>query len=563
MSASGPGPTVQTAWSVTRLALRRSRKGAGATTLMVSVHQICEASTPVIVGLALDDAIARGSVAGTWAWIALLAGIYVVLSACGNGAGPVGVRACTRAEHDVRQAVVARFLDPRGMKGERSTGEALSIASSDASEVGNSVHALASGVSGLAALGVATLALFVTSPLLGLVALVSVLVVVFVAPLLARPLQQRSAAQQEAAAQSAAVAVDLVEGLRVLGGIGAEQTAADRYREMSQVSRRARVRAGAAEALFEGVTSTIGGFLLVAVAAVGALLAMRGELTAGQLVAGVGLAQFLVGPVSRIAYAGALAATTYASARRIADLLNTDYAVGEPAADLPGAVPGQDGIALGVERVHGGHLRGLDLRVLMGEFVAMVVDDLGERLELLDLLARRHDPATGRVMVDGVPAEQYPLDDLRRRVVVVPHDASLFTEPVADILGPRPGPALVAARAEEVADSIRELGSLQGGRNLSGGQRQRLSLARALAIDPPVLVLDEPTSALDAVTEAAVAAGLRDLRAGRHTTIVITSSAGVLAAADRVVFVSEGRVVASGRHEELTFDERYAGVVLA
>ncbi len=550
--------------SVVRLAFRRSRRGALATALLVSVHQVCEATTPVIVGLALDDAIAEGSVAGTWRWVALLAGVYVVLSACGNGAGPVGIRAASRAEHDVRQRIVTRVLDPRGMVGRRSTGETLSIASSDAAEVGGAVHALASGLSGLAALVVATTALFLTSARLGLVALVSVLVVVFVAPLLARPLQQRSAAQQEAAAQSAAVAVDMVEGLRVLGGIGAQQTAAQRYREMSQVSRHARVRAGAAEAVFEGVTSTIGGFLLIAVAAVGALLVLDDALTPGQLVAGVGLAQFLVGPVSRIAYAGALVATVRASAQRIADVLNSPYAVVDAAVAPDGAAGLAAGLAatLEVEDLRGTHLRGLDLRVGAGDLIAVVADDLAERSELLDVLARRRDPGSGRVLVGGVPSDALPLDALHAHVVVAPHEGSLFTEPLDDIVGEDPAPAIAAARAEEVTDLVREHGSLEHGRNLSGGQRQRLALARVLAADPPVLVLDEPTSALDPVTEAAVAHGLRDLRAGRRTTVVVTSSASMLAVADRVVLVQGGRVVASGRHAELTADERYAGVVL-
>lgn len=548
----------QTAWTVVQLAFRRARRGAFLTALMVSVHQVCEATTPVIVGLALDDAIAEGSVAGTWKWVGLLAAVYVVLSLCGNGAGPVSARASTRAEHDVRQAVVTRVLDPRGSGKERPTGEALSIASSDATEVGTGVDALAAGVSGLAALLVATVALFLTSVTLGLVALVSVLVVVFVTPLLGRPLQQRSAAQQEAAAGAAGVAVDMVEGLRVLGGLGAQRTAVARYREMSQASRQARVRAGAAEAVFEGVTSTIGGFLLIAVATVGALLVLDGELTAGQLVAGVGLAQFLVGPVTRLAYAGAMVATVRASAGRIADLLNTPFAVVDaPPGDSSDALPA----TLDVRDLHGDRLRGLDLAVREGELVAIVADDLAERSELLDALARRRDPASGTILVGGVPADALPLASLHAHVAVVPHHGSLFTEPLSDVVGDEPGAVLAAARAEEVADVLVAHGSLHHGRNLSGGQRQRLALARALAFDAPVLVLDEPTSALDTVTEAAVATGLREHRAGR-TTVVFTSSASVLAVADRVVMVQGGRAIASGAHAELTADDRYAAVVL-
>jgi len=553
--------TPHTAWSVVRLAFGRAWRGTAATTLLVCMHQVCEATTPVIVGLALDDAIAHGSVSETWKWIALLTGVYVILSLCGNGAGPVWTRAETRAEHDVRQVVVARTLDLRGVTKERTTGELLSIASSDAKAVGGAVDAASAGLSGLAALLVATLALFLTSPTLGLVALVSVLVVVFVAPFLARPLQQRSASQQAAAAEAAGVAVDMVEGLRVLGGLGAQHNAADRYREMSQVSRWARVRAGAAEAAFEGVTTTIGGCLLLAVAGVGALLVLDGDLTPGQLVAGVGLAQFLVGPVSRIAYAGAMIATVRASARRIADVLNTPFAVADVPA--PAAPDARFAATLEVSNLRGTHLHGLGIDVREGELVGVVIDDLAERSELLDVLARRCNSVAGTVRVGARSVDQLPLADLRAQLGVMPHEGSLFTEPLSDVVGDHPDAALEAAQADEVADFLRGHGSLHYGRNLSGGQRQRLSLARALAADPPILVLDDPTSALDTVTETAVAEGLRALRAGQRTTVVVTSSASMLAVADRVVLVEEGQVVATGTHADLSSDDRYTAVVLA
>ncbi|ANS77849.1 bifunctional ABC transporter [Serinicoccus hydrothermalis] len=550
--------------SVVRLAFSRSRGGAVLCAVMVSVHQVCEASTPVIVGLALDDAVAQGSVSRTWMWLALLAAVYAVLSLCGNGAGPVGVRAATRAEHDVRQAVVARVLDRHGSQlgRQRSTGERLSIASSDASQVGRAVDALAVGTSGAAALLVASTALFLISPLLGLVAVGSVVLVVFVAPFLARPLQTRSAAQQEAAAGAAEVAVDLVSGLRVLGGLGAGRPAAQRYREVSQVSRHARVRAGATESVFEGITTTIGGFLLIAVASVGALLTLDGDITPGQLVAGVGLAQFLVGPVQRLAATGALVASVRASAGRIAELLDTPVAVedGDRGDDRdPARLPA----TVEVRDLRGAHLDGLDLTVGPGEVVGVVVDDLGARTELLDALARRRAPAAGSLVVGGRPATDLPLETLDRHLVVPPHEGSLFTETLTEMLGGTGGRALEAAQAQEVGGRLAQDGVLHGGRNLSGGQRQRLSLARALAADPPLLVLDDPTSALDPVTESAVADGLRELRSGARSTLLVTGSPTLLSTADWVVLVQGGRAVLTGTHTECSTDPRYAAVVLS
>jgi len=101
----------------------------------------------------------------------------------------------------------------------------------------------------------------------------------------------------------------------------------------------------------------------------------------------------------------------------------------------------------------------------------------------------------------------------------------------------------------------------EAGRSLSGGQRQRVALARVLAADAPVLVLHEPTTAVDTATEQRIADGLRRLRRGR-TTLLITSSPTLLAAADRVVLLHEGRVVAEGDHAGLTTDPRYRAAVL-
>ena len=153
------------------------------------------------------------------------------------------------------------------------------------------------------------------------------------------------------------------------------------------------------------------------------------------------------------------------------------------------------------------------------------------------------------------------------------HDAELFDGSLGDNVraaadaapNGRVEAALAAADIADVAAALP--GGLDAtlgerGRSLSGGQRQRVALARALATDAPVLVLHDPTTAVDAVTEARIAARLRALRAGR-TTIAVTTSPALLAAADRVVLVVAGRAVAAGEHADLMPDEpRYRAVVL-
>jgi len=125
---------------------------------------------------------------------------------------------------------------------------------------------------------------------------------------------------------------------------------------------------------------------------------------------------------------------------------------------------------------------------------------------------------------------------------------------------------MAAADADEVARGLPDgldamLGD--GARTLSGGQRQRIALARALATEAPVLVLHDPTTAVDAVTEARIAARLRQMREGR-TTILVTTSPALLAVTDRVVFLHDGAVRADGTHGDLAAgDETYRETVLA
>ncbi len=183
----------------------------------------------------------------------------------------------------------------------------------------------------------------------------------------------------------------------------------------------------------------------------------------------------------------------------------------------------------------------------------------------------------GAVLLGGVPLDELPLDSARTAVLVQDKDPVLLSGTLRDLFdvpasgAVAPEAALDAAQCGDVLAALAQ-GSLgaedpmdaritERGRSLSGGQRQRLALARSLVTDPEVLVLDEPTSAVDSHTEARVARGVRDLRAGR-TTVVFTSSPLLLDRADRVVFLHGDTVAAVGDHRELVRTEpRYRAVV--
>jgi len=565
------------------------RRVAGGSALLV-LHQAGEAMVPVVVGATIDRAVVTGDGAALGLWLGVLAATFAVLSCSYRFGDRLIERASETAGHDLRLALTRRILHPRGGAAEgRQSGGLLNVATSDAGRVGEINMAIGVGASAAAGIIVAAAALLQISLVLGAVVLAGLPPLLLLIHLLGRPLVRRAAAEQEEAAGATGVATDLVAGLRVLKGIGAESAAIERYRESSRTSLAATLRAARAEAAVVGVGILLTGAFLALVALIGGRLVADGRISLGEFIAAVGLTGFLTGPFSLVSYVVAGLARARASASRVAALLDAPHAVlGGTRAP---AQPPAGAIALRGLRHRG--LEGFSLDVAPGEHLAIVAIEPADGAALVELLVRESDPQAGSVQLDGIPYTELDPDLLRAVVRVSAHDAELFDGTLSDNLraaahagrgdgalaepaargddalserGDRVDAALVAADIADVAAALpggldANLG--ERGRSLSGGQRQRVALARALACDATVLVLHDPTTAVDAVTEARIAARVRDLRAGR-TTIVVTSSPALLAAADRVLLVAGGRAGASGSHAQLLRrDERYRAAVLA
>ena len=422
------------------------------------------------------------------------------------------------------------------------------------------------------ALAVAAVALLVVDVPLGLGVLVGVPLVVVALQRMAPLLTRRSAAQQEALAATTSLAVDLVTGLRVLRGIGAQDHAARRYAAASRHALDVTLRAATTKGLHLGLTTTVNGLFLAAVAGVAGWLALQGRLTIGELVAVVGLAQFIAEPVQTLGYCVQLFAMARASAGRVARVLGA-----EPLT-RPGyrraARPDPARLALDTSGTRDS--TGCRLRVDAGEVLGVLAYDPGDAEALVALLSGRvpREDYRGTLYVDGVPAEDLHVDAVRGILLVEPHDVALFEGTLRANLAAGTDAdeavlraAVRAAAAEDVlAAHPHGIDRLltERGANLSGGQRQRVGLARALVADPPVLVLHNPTTAVDAVTEAQLAEGLAAARAAAaRGTVLITNSPALLRTTHRVAVIDRGRVVAEGPHEQLlASDARYREEVL-
>jgi len=542
--------------TVLRESIAANRRDLSVASLLLSCHQAGEALVPVLVGVLIDQAVRGGDAGRLLLWLGVLGLDFLVLSNCYR----IGARrtwlAEAKADQRVRLRVTDRVLAARGgAESGRLPGALVNIAVGDAKRVAVLQLALPFGLAGVAALVVAEVALLRISLPLGLLILLGTPPLLYLLRLLGRPLQRRSGPEQERAAQAAGVAADLVDGIRVLKGIGAEAAAAARYTAISREALAATMRAGRAEAWYDGAVLAANGLFLALVALVGGRLAAGGAISVGELVSAVGLAQFLLGPLNVFGRVLSSWGRAKASADRVAAVLAAPVAV--TGGDAAPAAPARGALRLrGVTR---GALTGLDLDVRQGELLGVACSEPAVVTALLDCLNREADPEAGGIELDGRPLIELDPAALRGVILVAAHDAELFagtlrenvTAAVADDVDP--GPALRAAQADEVAATLP--GGLDApiseqGRSLSGGQRQRVALARALATDAPVLVLHDPTTALDTVTEARIAEALRHIRLGR-TTVVASTSPALLAACDRVVALAGGAVTAQGTHAEL------------
>ena len=433
--------------------------------------------TPVVVGHAVDQAIATPSWQRLGFWILVLAGLYLVAVGVNWVARFMLVRSQQLVSHDLRTMVTDRIQDPRGFAGrERTPGGLLLVASADTQRVGEIVMMTVMPVAEAASITYGAIMMYTINPWLSLAVLVGGPMLVIVALRVGRPLQRRSVIRQQALAQTAATAADVVQGLRILKGLGAILTVRGRYEEESGVAYARTVEANAAEARLNGATDAAGAIFVSALGIAAGVLALHGLVTIGQLVTVVGLTQFLITPMTML---GKNLASRWASAEA----------------------------------------SGLRIREVLGAGFEHTSEVDAERTSrFIDALP------TGLTVVRGVDHELISrLEALpRTRVIVAPHAADLFDGSVADNVFPDRAvaeQALSVACCDDIPDGPdKRVG--ESGRMLSGGQRQRIALARAVAFDPEVLVLQDPTTAVDSVTEQNIAEQLSRQRAGKITLVV-------------------------------------------
>lgn len=548
-------------------ALSRNRGRLARGYPLISLWQLCETLVPVVIGIIIDRGIATGDASDFGLSLLLLAALFAVLSNSYRIGSRQVFRSLQEEAHLLRTEVAEHVLHPRGARTTTLPGETLSLATSDAEMVAAVLRQLAFAIAALLSLLVVAVYVVQVDLGLGLLILLGVpsvlLVIQLVTPLVAR----RTTRQQESTASASGMAGDLVQGLRPLKGIGGEDVALGRYRIASLRARNDTISVARSWGYLTGLTTGLSGLLLAAVTIVAGQRALDGDISVGQLIALVGLTQFLAEPISGLGELSAQFAASRASANRITAFLATPRLLSDGAASPSGVRP-----QVSLDGVSSGPVEDISFETTDGELLALVIDDPATSDELVKLLAGTSTPDHGTVCIGGVELDRLSIVSRRENLLVNAHHTEIFEGTLRSAVDPdgcldpiELDAVLSASAADDVValhpDGL-DRAVRAGGSTLSGGQRQRLALARALAARTPLLVLQDPTSAVDSVTEQAIADGLLALRAPTGSTILITSSPALLQRADRVLVIRNGRIVQSGTHTQLTADPDYRAAVL-
>ncbi|SHI07413.1 cyanophycin metabolism-associated ABC transporter [Pollutimonas bauzanensis] len=359
------------------------------------------------------------------------------------------------------------------------------------------------------------------------------------------------------------VLADTIPGIRVVKAFAQERREVARFREANNRNLAVNDRVNRIWSLFSPTVTLLTEIGLLIVWAFGIWLVSYNEITVGVLTAFLTyISRFYLrlDSMSRIVSFTQKAA---AGAKRIFDILDHVSSVPEPARPVhiehvQGRIELRNvGFRYGNRAV----MRGIDLDIAPGEMIGLVGHSGSGKSTLVNLICRFYDVSQGAIRLDGVDIRSLSISEYRRNIGLVLQEPFLFFGTIAENIAYGKPQAtrqeiIAAARAANAHEFILRLphgyDSLVGerGQALSGGERQRISIARALLIDPPILILDEATSSVDTATEKEIQKALDNLVRGR-TTISIAHRLSTLRQADRLVVLDRGEIVEVGKHDEL------------
>jgi len=357
-----------------------------------------------------------------------------------------------------------------------------------------------------------------------------------------------------------------LSGVRVIRAFSRQKDEISRFGESVNDLTRTQVFVGKISALLNPATYTVLNLGIIAVLWFGGVSVYSGNNTQGEVIALVSyMSQILL---ALIALANLIIAFTRASASAIR--INEIFAVTSSMKE--GHTVSMTGtenspkvefrnVSFSYNEAEEEALSGISFEVKAGETVGIIGGTGSGKTTLVSLIPRFYDATGGEVLIDGINVKDYTFSELRKKIAVVPQKAALFSGTIRENMkwGKKDATdeeiykALEIAQARDFVESKPEgidTVILRGGKNLSGGQRQRLTIARALVVQPEILILDDSASALDFATDLKLRRTLRE-HSGNMTVFIVSQRVSAIKNADKIIVLDEGRMVGSGKHDEL------------
>ena len=446
----------------------------------------------------------------------------------------------------------------------RRTGDLLARLSSDTDRICNFLSMnLLDFISDMVMIAMTAVLLVALDPLLAAATIIPFPIIAWLVQQVRGHLRRSLQRGGRAWSDMTSVLADTIPGIRVVKAFAQEQREVQRFRDANERVLQANDRVNTTWSFFGPVVFLLTQAGLLIIWAFGSWQVYQQRIEVGVLVGfQLLISRFYVRleSMSRMVQATQRAAT---STQRLLDILDRKPSVAEPTRPVPtdrirGEIELRD-----VSFRHGSRqiLSGINLHVRPGEMIGLVGPSGAGKSTLVNLVCRFYDVAEGSILVDGVDIRSYGVSDYRRHIGIVLQEPFLFFGTVGEnIAYGKPGATraeiIAAARAARCHEFILKLpdgyDSIVGerGQSLSGGERQRISIARALLIDPKILILDEATSSVDTETEREIQEALDNLIRGR-TTIAIAHRLSTLRKADRLVVLEKGRIAEIGGHHDL------------
>jgi ATP-binding cassette, subfamily B, bacterial MsbA len=480
--------------------------------------------------------------------------------------GQLGARLQEYVTRDLRNALYSHLQRlPLGYFVRVKTGDILARVLNDTQQTKQVItQAVTQSVQSVANVLVAIVTLLAMSwRLFVLAAVVAPLLIAILQPLL-RKLRRGHRRLSNQYGEMTAVVQESISGIRLVKSFAGEAYEEGRFREESSRYARGMVRVTRISVLAQPITETLGMFIAVAILWVGARMVDSGAMDGATLIAFLLIVMRTLQPLKQLSQVPTTAQQSLAAAERIFEVLDTPT---EASLDRGRIAPARFERGLEFEHVSFAYdvepvLTDVSLVASKGDVVALVGASGAGKSTLVDLIPRFYEPTAGRILLDGVDTREIALPALRSLIAIVSQDTVLFNDTVRNNLAYgaagkySDAQIQAAARAANADRFIAELpdgyDTVLGerGTRLSGGQRQRLSIARALLVDPPILILDEATSALDTESERLVQEAIDRLLENR-TVFVIAHRLSTIAHADQILVLDRGRVVEHGTHGAL------------